>query len=96
MSVRRILAYNIPVSGGAYFRLYPYKLTHSNFRALEQEGRHGVFYIHPWELDLNRPLISLNWKERITNSINRSSTEPKLRQLLEDFSFAPLGEVCAM
>lgn len=93
ISVRRIQAYSIPVSGGAYFRLYPYKLTHSNFRALEQESRYGVFYIHPWELDLNRPSVSHSWKERISNYINRASTAPKLRQLLQDFSFAPLGEV---
>jgi polysaccharide deacetylase family protein (PEP-CTERM system associated) len=92
-SVRRVFNYNLPVSGGAYFRLYPYQLTHSNFRALEQEGRHVVFYIHPWELDLNHPPVPLSWKERITHHINRLSTKPKLKQLLQDFSFAPLGDV---
>jgi polysaccharide deacetylase family protein (PEP-CTERM system associated) len=93
VSVRRVFNYNIPVSGGAYFRLYPYKITYSNFRALEQEGRHVIFYIHPWELDLNHPPVPLSWKERISNNINRLSTEPKLKQLLQDFSFAPLGDV---
>ncbi|MGH8002810.1 MAG: DUF3473 domain-containing protein [Brasilonema sp.] len=92
-SVRRVFNYNIPVSGGAYFRLYPYKLTYSNFRALEQEGRHVIFYIHPWELDLNHPPLPLTWKEHITHYINRFSTELKLKQLLQYFSFAPLGDV---
>lgn len=92
-SVRRVFNYNIPVSGGAYFRLYPYKVTYSNFRALEQEGRYVIFYIHPWELDLNHPPVPLTWKEHITHYINRFSTELKLKQLLQDFSFAPLSHV---
>jgi len=93
VSVRRMFNQNIPVSGGAYFRLYPYRLTYSNFRALERQGDHVVFYIHPWELDLNHPPVPLNWKERITHYVNRLSTESKLRQLLQDFSFASLGDV---
>lgn len=92
-SVRRVFKYNIPVSGGAYFRLYPYSITRSNFHALEQEGRRVIFYIHPWELDLNHPLVPLNWKEHITHYMNRRSTKPKLKRLLQDFSFAPLGDV---
>lgn len=92
LSVRRIFKQNIPVSGGGYFRLYPYKFTRSNFRALEEAGNHVVFYIHPWELDENQPPVSPSWKERLTNNINRLTTVPKLRKLLEDFDFAPLCE----
>lgn len=93
LSARQIFKKNIPVSGGGYFRLYPYKFTRSNFRALEQAGNHVVFYIHPWELDVNHPPISPSWKERLKNNINRLTTVPKLRKLLEDFDFAPLSEV---
>ncbi|MUG93013.1 DUF3473 domain-containing protein [Scytonema sp. UIC 10036] len=92
-SVRRVFKYNIPVSGGAYFRLYPYSVTRANFRAVEQKGRRVIFYIHPWELDLNHPPVPLNWKERITHYMNRRSTKTKLQRVLQDFSFAPLGEV---
>ncbi|MBU7584723.1 MAG: DUF3473 domain-containing protein [Nostoc sp. TH1S01] len=93
MSVRRILNRNVPVSGGAYFRLYPYALTVNNFRIAELQGYPVVFYLHPWELDPNHPKISFNWKARFTHYYNLQSTKPKLEQLLQDFCFAPLGEV---
>jgi polysaccharide deacetylase family protein (PEP-CTERM system associated) len=92
-SVRQLLGRNVPVSGGGYFRLYPYQVTQSNFLALERQGQPAIFYVHPWELDLHRPSIAASWKERLANRINRESTEPKLRRLLGDFAFAPLGEV---
>jgi polysaccharide deacetylase family protein (PEP-CTERM system associated) len=93
LSVRPVYGQKIPVSGGAYFRLYPYQLTRSNFRALEQVHQSAIFYIHPWELDLEHPPVPLTWKEKISHSINRTSTKPKLRQLLQEFSFVPLADV---
>jgi polysaccharide deacetylase family protein (PEP-CTERM system associated) len=91
LSVRRILGQNIPISGGAYFRLYPYTLTRNNFLTAEREGHPVVFYIHPWELDPEHPPVPLKWKERLTHNINLHSTKTKLRQLLREFSFAPLS-----
>lgn len=93
VSVRPIFNYNLPVSGGSYFRLYPYRVTQNNFLALEQQNLPVVFYIHPWELDPDHPPVPLNWKERLTHYVNFHSTTPKLRRLLEEFAFAPLGEV---
>jgi polysaccharide deacetylase family protein (PEP-CTERM system associated) len=93
MSVRSVAGVTVPVSGGAYFRLYPYALTRANFRAMETAGRPVVFYLHPWELDPDHPRVSFHWKARLTHYVNLRSTEPRLRRLLRDFSFAPLGEV---
>jgi polysaccharide deacetylase family protein (PEP-CTERM system associated) len=50
---------NIPVSGGAYFRLYPYGLTRALVRRLERAGDRLVFYAHPWEYDPSHPRIRL-------------------------------------
>jgi polysaccharide deacetylase family protein (PEP-CTERM system associated) len=90
ISVRQILGINIPASGGGYFRLYPYACTRSNFRAAERKGRAVVFYIHPWELDPDRPPLP-EWKDRLTNHIGLRSTAARLRRLLREFSFGPLS-----
>ena len=93
LSVRRLAGTNVPVSGGAYFRIYPYALTRANLKAMEQERRPAVFYIHPWELDPAHPVVRFHWKAWLTHYVNLGSTGGKLRRLLREFSFAPLGEV---
>ena len=50
-TVRLPVGINVPVSGGAYFRLYPYGLTRTLIRRLERAGDRLVFYAHPWEYD---------------------------------------------
>lgn len=93
ISVREFAGIKIPVSGGAYFRIYPYSLTRSNLKAREAAGRPAVFYLHPWELDPAHPRIEFDWKARATHYVNLKSSSVKLKQLFEEFSFAPLGEV---
>ena len=93
ISVRTVLGRRLPVSGGAYFRLYPYALTRANFRASEAAGCPAVFYLHPWELDPDHPRTSFYWKARFTHYVNLAATRPRLRRLLRDFRFRPLGEV---
>ncbi len=93
LSVRRVLGRTIAVSGGAYFRLYPYALTRANVRASERAGLPVNFYLHPWELDPDHPRVDFHWRPRFTHYVNLRSTVPKLRCLLQDFAFAPMKEV---
>jgi len=93
ISIRKVLGKNLPVTGGAYFRLYPYALTRANMKASEREGTPVNFYLHPWELDPDHPRVPFHWKARATHYVNLRKTEPRLRQLLRDFRFGPLGEV---
>ncbi len=93
LSVRKVLRRNVPVSGGAYFRIYPYAVTRANLRAAGRAGRPAVFYLHPWELDPDHPRVPFTRKAQLTHYFNLKSTVPKLRRLLRDFSFAPIGEV---
>ncbi len=93
ISIRRVFGRNFPVSGGAYFRIYPYALTRVNFRALERQGRPVVFYLHPWELDPHHPRVPFTWRARLTHYFNLHSTAPKLRGLLREFRFGALGDV---
>ena len=93
MSVRQVGKMRLPVTGGAYFRLFPYFVSRANMRAVGKQRRAVVFYLHPWELDPDHPRIAFYWKARLTHYANLKATEPRLRRLLADFSFCPLREI---
>ena len=93
LSTRRVLGRNVPSTGGAYFRLYPYFLTRSNLHAAEREGLPVVFYLHPWELDPDHPFVRFRPKAMATHYARLRSTAPKLERLLSEFRFTTLGEV---
>ncbi len=93
ISVRHLMGRDVPASGGAYFRIYPYSLTRANFRAAERSGKPVVFYLHPWELDPRHPRVRFHWKPWLTHYVNLGATDRRLKLLLRDFRFAPLGEV---
>jgi polysaccharide deacetylase family protein (PEP-CTERM system associated) len=86
----------IPVAGGAYFRIYPYSVTRAAFRAINRLGREAVFYVHPWEVDPRHPRISLPRRISVLHYWNLGATEGRLRRLLRDFRFAPMGEVLGL
>ena len=92
LSTRRLLGRNIPTTGGAYFRIYPYWLTRLNMLASEREGMPVVFYLHPWELDTEHPRLRFHPLAMATHYFNLRSTAPKLQRLLTDFSFTTLRE----
>lgn len=87
---------NIPVAGGAYFRLFPYNLTRSALRSINAAGRAIAFYIHPWELDPDHPRLDLPRRISLTHYWNLHRTEERLRRLLRDFHFAPMAEVLGL
>ena len=81
-----------PFSGGAYFRIYPYSLTARHFRNAAARGEAGVFYLHPWELDCSQPKIGFDVRAWLTHYANLATTHRKLRRLLSEFEFEPLGQ----
>jgi len=90
ISVRSLFGVNVPVPGGAYFRIYPYLVTRANFISAERAGLPILFYIHPWELDPAHPRVAFNRKATFTHYINLSRTLPRLRRLLSEFQFERL------
>lgn len=85
----------IPACGGAYFRLYPYALTHRNLRWLEHRGRFANFYIHPWELDPHHPRLPSTWKQALAHEHGLGRVEARLSRLMRDFRFTSLGDKLA-
>jgi polysaccharide deacetylase family protein (PEP-CTERM system associated) len=84
----------LPAAGGGYFRLFPYAFTRWAIRRVnEQDQVPAIFYLHPWEVDPSQPRINAGRISRFRHYTNIRRTEPRLRRLLNDFAFAPLGDV---
>ncbi len=94
-STWRLGGTNLPVAGGAYFRLYPYIVTHFGLRRIAAEGHPVVFYLHPWEFDPEQPRIPLPRRIAWPHYLNLRNTEQRLRRLLSDFPFTTAAEVLA-
>jgi polysaccharide deacetylase family protein (PEP-CTERM system associated) len=96
-STLRAYGVNLPVAGGGYFRLFPYRLTAWAIRRInENEFQPAMFYLHPWEIDPEQPRVSSSLRSRFRHYQNLRSTEMKLNRLLDDFSWAPMSEVLAL
>jgi len=96
LATAQLLGKNVPVAGGGYFRLFPYRFIRWAIRRLNhQEGAPAVIYLHPWEIDPAQPRIEGSLLNRFRHYVNLSKTEPRLRQLLKDFQFAPIRTLAA-
>ena len=78
--------------GGAYLRIYPYKLTKAALKKSADSGLPGMFYVHPWELDPKHPRVKIGLKPFITHYSRLGSTVPKLKKLLSDFQFTTVRQ----
>ena len=86
---------NLPVSGGGYFRIYPYPFTANSFQRInKKQQRPFMFYIHPWEIDPEQMRMEFASRStRFRHYTNLKSTYRKLGRLLSDFSFTTMGNV---
>jgi polysaccharide deacetylase family protein (PEP-CTERM system associated) len=93
LSTCRLPGVNVPISGGGYFRLYPYALTRALARRLHREGLPLVFYVHPWEYDVDHPRVAVpRAVPGFTHYHNLRSMAPKTRQLLREHRFMTLRD----
>lgn len=85
---------NLPVSGGGYFRLYPYALTRHFLKKMNRkEKRPFIFYVHPWEVDPEQPRLPFGSRAvQFRHRVGLGRNLAKLRKLLRDFSFGTLSE----
>lgn len=89
ISTARIYGNHVPVSGGGYFRLFPYWFIKGALQKInKEEGKSFMFYFHPWEIDPRQPRIKTNnVLSKFRHYVNLSRTLPRLNHLLQDFSF---------
>lgn len=95
MTARSIMGMTLPVSGGGYFRLYPYRLSAYLLGLVNRDAEPFVFYMHPWEIDPDQPRIRTSLKSRLRHYINLDGCENKLRALVRDFRFTSMAQVLA-
>jgi polysaccharide deacetylase family protein (PEP-CTERM system associated) len=83
----RAMGRNFPAGGGGFFRLLPYVISRAAIRQVNRrDGRPAVFYLHPWEVDPDQPVVpGTTLKTRFRHYINLSRTEARLRRLTRDF-----------
>jgi polysaccharide deacetylase family protein (PEP-CTERM system associated) len=93
MSTVSLLGHNIPIAGGAYFRIYPYWISRAALRSINRQSKPFTFYLHPWEIDPGHPRLPLPFRVARTHYHNLKATEQRFRRLVQDFAFAPMKEV---
>ncbi|MEE9552883.1 MAG: XrtA system polysaccharide deacetylase [candidate division Zixibacteria bacterium] len=89
----RLLGVNLPVGGGAYFRVWPYAVTKWGFKQVNKMKQPGIFYIHPWEIDSDPPKTKMPLRIHLTHYHRLGSTLKKLDKLLSDFEFSSVADV---
>ena len=97
MTTVRLAKQNLPCAGGGYFRLLPYWLFRAGLHRVNRvEGRPGVFYFHPWEVDPAQPRVAgAGWKSRLRHYTNLDRMSGRLDRLLRDFAWGRMDEVFA-
>jgi polysaccharide deacetylase family protein (PEP-CTERM system associated) len=87
----------LPLGGGAYLRLMPYRYTRWGLRRLERDRQAAIFYVHPWELDPEQPRLRVRGKRGLSTHYYRlRTTETKVKRLLSEFRFAPVARVLGL
>ncbi|WP_336787921.1 DUF3473 domain-containing protein [Paenibacillus sp. MMO-177] len=91
-SVTEVAGMTVPFSGGFYLRAIPYAFVKWALSRVNKT-RPGMIYIHPWEIDPGQPRVQTSAFIKLIQYYGLNGTVSKLEQLLNDFSFQPLGEV---
>jgi polysaccharide deacetylase family protein (PEP-CTERM system associated) len=91
----RVAGRTLPCGGGGWFRIAPYALFKQGLgRVNRHEGRSGVFYFHPWEIDPGQPRIrEASLKSRFRHYVNLSRMQARLKRLLADFRWGRMDQV---
>lgn len=85
----------VPIGGGGYLRLLPYRYTAAGIRLLNAEQNSpACLYFHPWELDAQQPRLAGGLLARARTYLGLRAMPRKLSRLLREFTFSTLAESC--
>jgi len=85
----------VPLTGGAYLRLLPYRFQVFGLNGLISRGEPIIFYFHPWELDVDQPRVAAPRHAKLIHYAGLHRTERRLRRLLSRFAFGKLSELAS-
>jgi polysaccharide deacetylase family protein (PEP-CTERM system associated) len=95
MTTVRVGGRNLPCAGGGWFRLVPYALFRAGLRRVNAEGRSGLFYFHPWEVDPEQPRVAAKRLARFRHYVGLATMEGRVARLLRDFAWGRMDQVFA-
>ena len=75
--------------------MFPYFIIKRGLKKINEiEGKPFIFYVHPWELDIDQPRIkTTSMLSKFRHYVNLDRTESRLKRLLMDFRFTTVKEV---
>jgi polysaccharide deacetylase family protein (PEP-CTERM system associated) len=83
----------IPVGGGGYLRLLPYRYTAAGIRRVNQdEQQPACIYFHPWEIDTEQPRLARGIVSQLRTYSGIKGMQRKLDRLCTDFRFSTVSE----
>lgn len=89
----RLSGVTVPVAGGIFFRLLPYRFTSAALRSINRAGRPAVVYLHPWELDPGQPrLPDIPARRTWYHYWGLERAEAKYTRLLSEFTFGSIRD----
>lgn len=89
-----VFGYRLPIAGGGYFRFFPYWFVRNALKYINSRfNQPFVFYIHPWEIDINQPKIKAGLKSQFRHYNNLNKCEARLENLFNDFSFGTFSDL---
>jgi hypothetical protein len=63
-------------------------------RVNQDDVQSGVFYFHPWEIDVDQPRIpGISAKTRFRHYVNIHRMETRLARLLGDFAWGRMDDI---
>jgi len=84
----------VPVGGGGYLRLLPYRYTAAGIRRLNRDEKQpACIYFHPWEIDPDQPRLAAGLIARMRTYTGVKGLIRKLDRLLTEFRFSTLSDV---
>ena len=86
ISLEKIFGLPICFFGGGYLRLFPFSLIQMMSHKVLKDNRPVIFYVHPREIDPNHPRLSMNLKRKFQTYFNISTTEKKIKRIIDTFS----------
>ena len=88
----------LAAGGGGFFRVLPYAFSRWAIGQVNnRDGRPGVFYFHPWEVDPDQPRVAnAPMKSTLRHYTGLDGMAAKLRLLLRDFVWGRMDDLVAI
>jgi polysaccharide deacetylase family protein (PEP-CTERM system associated) len=85
----------IPVAGGGYLRLFPWRLIERGLRAIDANGRPAILYVHPYEFSAEElaEYPTVPRRVRLSQGIGRKAMADRVGKLLSTFRFGRMDDV---